>query len=247
MKVNVHGSAHALMGVKNQDACLELISGTEKLKLVCDGCTNVDPKNPETFLKTHNEVGAGLFCSMYSLLENPYEHEKFVENANIIMKKMLDLIGFSEEKYLKDEKLVEFIAYNYSFTIFACFETEDSFYVYHLGDGVIVVENLVGNVSYIERKFGKYPPYLVNNFILPQNARDFTQIVFSKKDVKNIGVASDGIMAVTKEFMENKDKITFDKLIVNAQKLPTLNQQNAICNFINSQSGIFSDDTTIVI
>lgn len=246
MKVNVHGSSHAAMGIKNQDACLELTDGVRKLKLVCDGCTNVDAKNPETFLKTHNEVGAGLFCSRYALLEDPLNHEKFVENANDIMKKMLDFIGFSKDRIM-DEKMVDFIAYNYCFTIFACFETEEKFYVYHLGDGVIIVENFLDNVSYIERKFGQYPPYLVNNFTLPQDAREFTKIEFSKKDVKNVGVASDGVLAVTKDLLENKEKITFDSLLVNSQKLPELNHQNTLINFINSQSVIFTDDTTMVI
>lgn len=245
MKVNVHGSSHSLLGVKNQDSCLEISDGTRRLKLVCDGCTNIDPKNPETYLKTHNEVGSGLFCSKYSLIEDPFNHEKFVENANNIMKKMLDFIDFSKEKYLKNEKMIEFISYNYSFTIFACFETEEHFYVYHLGDGVIIVQNLIGNISYIERKFGKYPPYLVNNFIFDET-KEFTKITFSKKDVKNVGVASDGIMAITKNMLEDKDKKLFDSLLSNDDSLSYINQGNAITNFINSNNGIFSDDTTIV-
>lgn len=247
MKVSVHGSSHAAMGIKNQDSCLELVSGDgkRKVKIVCDGCTNVDVKNPETFAKTHNEIGSGLFCLKYSLLENPFDFEKFEENANSIMQQMLDFAGFSLKNC--NENMVECIVYNFCFTIFACFETEEYFFVYHLGDGVVIVQNKFGNISYLERKYVSSPPYLLNNFLMPENKIEFTKFTFDKKDAKNVGVASDGIMPMLGELAENEDKLKFDSLIGNVRNLPKINNEIAIRNFINSVKTICGDDSTLVI
>lgn len=241
MKVSVLGSLHETIGIKNQDSCLELIEDDRKVKVVCDGCTNIDPNNPETFKLTHSEVGSGLFCSMYKLLDNPFDHEHFIENANRIMVKMLNLIGFNRQEYAQNPKLASFISYNYCFTILACFETKDSFIVYNLGDGAIIVENKLGVITYIEKKYGKYPPYLVLNYLQSEKMYDFEKAIFSKEGVSNVGVASDGIQhALDNSLIYNEAKLNFDKAFKSE------NSEIWLTNFIKSKKEKFTDDTTIV-
>lgn len=245
MKVSVHGKGHEQMGINNQDACLELVSGNKKVKIVCDGCTNVIAEKPETFSLTHNEVGARLFCSKYELLESPFEEEKFEENANRIMKEMLDLVSFSKELYDTSEKMKEYISYHYLFTIYACFETEDKFIVYYLGDGTILFENDMGVMTYLQRKFGKCPPYLAYNYTNPEQAREFTRMEFDKKEIKRVGIATDGIYPAIDE-MDYHSKINFDNVLSNIHQLPDFNHSNSVSGFIMANSNLFYDDTTIV-
>lgn len=241
MKVSVLGNLHEAIGIKNQDSCLELVNEGKKVKIVCDGCTNIDPNNPLTFGLTHSEVGSGLFCSMYQLLDNPFDHEHFIENANRIMFKMLNLIDFSREEYVKNDQIKRFVSYNYCFTILACFETKDNFIVYNLGDGAILVENKLGTITYIEKKYGKCPPYLVLNYTQNEKLYEFEKMIFSKEEVKNVGVASDGIQhALDKALMYPEAKLNFDKAF------KVQNSEVLLTNFIKSHKDKFTDDTTIV-
>lgn len=248
MQVNVHGSLHRELGIKNQDACRE-IQNEEKTKLVriiCDGCTNIDANDSKTFKKTHSEVGAGLFCSLYETLDDPFDYENFPENVNLIMEKMLSLVNFNKEKIKDNPKLIEYILHNYCFTILAVFETDDSFIVYYLGDGIIILKNHFDTITYLERKNGNAPPYLVNNFLLTDDDKvPFEKFVFSKEEFKNVGIASDGMQSVIGKELDNQKKIMFDIYLKRESNI-YLDNEKEITNFILKNSQCFADDTTIV-
>ncbi len=238
MVLNMLGRAHYARGIKNQDSVLELGKKNKRVRIVCDGCTNIDTKNPKTFELTHSEIGSGLFLQLYSLIENPFDSEKFIENANNIMKKMLSIIDYDGCENLTQEKL-NFINYNFCFTIVACFEEEDKFVTYILGDGVIIVENKFGVLSFIEKKFGECPPYLVYNYITEDQTFDFEKTEFDKSYVNDIGVATDGLMpALSKIVTDKAAKLNFDKAFKNKFLLK---------NLIESSPNIFGDDVAIAI
>lgn len=238
MKVNVLGHSHQMLGIKNQDSCLELVGKNgEKVKIVCDGCTNINHNNPETYSLTHNEVGSGLFCLLYRLLDNPFDYEHFIENANDIMKKMLDLIGFSKEKS-NDTNMLSSISYNLCFTILACFETKDNFIVYNLGDGAILVENKLGVITYIEKKYGKCPPYLVLNYVYGKDFK-FEKEIFDKAEVNDVGIASDGIQHALNKSLDKNAKLDFDFCFKKTKS------DFELTEFIKNNKSFF-DDTTIV-
>lgn len=248
MRVNVHGSSHELYGIKNQDACLELVNENtlEKVRIVCDGCTNIDINDPKTFARTHSEVGAGLFCSLYEALENPFDADNFIKNANEIMERMLKLVSFDIKKILSNPKAIDFVTHNYCFTIFACFETKDSFVVYHLGDGVIFTINQFDVVSYIERKYGNKPPYLVYNLWLEDEKKNtFTKFIFPKDDFKNVGIATDGLQFILGKAISDSDKLYMDRIFVSNENFLT-NPENDLINFIKKHPMIFTDDVTAV-
>lgn len=253
MQVNVHGGLHRAIGIPNQDACRQIKNeeGTKKVSIVCDGCTNIDANNPKTFVKTHSEVGAGLFCSLYETLEDPFDVEKFPENANIILEKMLSLINFDKDSLEKNPKVLEYIVHNYFFTILACFETEDAFTVYILGDGFIFVRNNFDVITYIERKNGNNPPYIVNNY-LSDNKVTFQKFIFSKEEVKNVGIASDGIAGLIRKENVNSvqmtefEKLEFDKLLTKDTISFGYDPEVEIRNIISRKPDLFADDTTIV-
>lgn len=248
MQVSIHGSLHKELGIKNQDACRKIVSSdnTKIVYIVCDGCTNIDAQDPKTFLKTHSEVGAGLFCSLYETLENPFDVENFPQSAEKIIAKMLSLIDFDKEKIKENQKLVDYIVSNYCFTILACFETEKEFVVYTLGDGFIIVINHFDAVTYLELKKGKYSPYIVNNFLTDEKEKvSFERFVFSKDDVKNIALASDGIDPVIRKELTNFEKLDFDSFLVRGAST-FFEPEKELKNFVTRRSDIFGDDTTIV-
>lgn len=250
MYVNVHGSLHRALGIPNQDACRELqnVGKTKKVRLVCDGCTNIDPKNPESFNLTHSEVGASLFCSLYETLADPFDEEKFPKNAEIIMEKMLELVDFNKENL---DKKLDWLLHNYCFTILAVFETEENFVVYCLGDGVILLKNHFDVVTYYEKKTGNNPPYLVNNYLL-DNKVSFEKFIFSKKDIKNVGIASDGILPVIRketssgEEMSRLEKLEVDNILSKEFSALGYNPVEELKSLINRNPNLFCDDTTIV-
>lgn len=251
MRVSLHGVSHCNMGIKNQDSCICLTNtgniGAKSVKLVADGCTNVSFKEPEKWNLSHNEIGSGLFLLLYSLLETRFEEEKFVENANIVMKKMLELIGYKDpgdKDFL--EKYLDTISYNFSFTIFAVFEKEAEFVVYHFGDGVILTQNNFDVISYIKKNYGKYPPYLVNNFFQCYGKKSFSRLTFKRENFKRVGVATDGILPLVEGKINKEVKLQFDKLLLNKNSLEEGVFSDSIQNYLRVNSYLFQDDVTIV-
>ena len=248
MQVGIHGSLHKELGIKNQDACRELKSNNtiKSVRIICDGCTNIDANDSKTFKMTHSEVGAGLFCSLYEILDDPYDYDKFPENANLIMEKMLQLIDFEKEKINEFSKKIDYILHNYCFTILAVFEKEDSFIVYFLGDGVIILKNKFDTITYFERKNGNAPPYLVNNYLLDEDKKVlFEKYIFSKKEFKNVGIASDGIEPFLGKDLTNTQKLFVDSCLKHGNNM-YLNNEKDLSNFILQNPDIFCDDITIV-
>lgn len=248
MQVNVHGSLHKDLGIKNQDACRDLQNEdkTKKVRIVCDGCTNIDVNDPKSFLKTHSEVGAGLFCSLYETIDNPYDEEKFPEKAEFIVRKMLSLIDFDKEKLEGNQKIIDYIFSNYCFTILACFETENEFIVYCLGDGVIMLINHFDVITYIDMKKNKYPSYIINNFLVDEDKKiSFEKFVFCKEDFKNVGIASDGIQCVIGKELSNLEKLEFDNFFVRKSNT-FFEPEKDLTNFITKKQIAFGDDTTVV-
>jgi len=238
MVLSVLGSSHKARGIKNQDSVLELEEGNKKVRIVCDGCTNIDIKDPKTFDLTHSEIGSGLFLQLYSMIEDPFDSESFIDNANNIMKKMLSAVDYDVNNVT--EKVINFINYSYCFTIVACFEEEDKFITYILGDGVIIVENKFDIISFIEIKYGDCPPYLVYNFLPFQDEKlEFERLEFDKSDVNNVGVASDGLMpALGKAVTDVRAKLNFDKAFKSKFLLKKI---------IDDTPNIFGDDTSVSI
>lgn len=265
MQLNIQGSAHLGMGIKNQDACREIKSPdkTKRVLLVCDGCTNYDKERPETLLQSHSEVGAGLFCSLYEMLENPFDYEKFPENARAIMTRMLELANFDSQNVVEGTKEYEYVQNNYCFTILACFETEDSFIVYLLGDGLLIFMNHHDVVSYLVKKNLKKPdepPYLVYEYLYKGvkefEEQDFEKYVFSKKDMKKVGIGSDGVFCVVENDPEAPNLSKFDKLDIDrylqnsdTEVLTDIFRSSSkqLTDLILSRPSQFGDDTTIVL
>lgn len=183
-------------------------------KVVCDGCSEGQ----------HSEVGAKIFCHLFDIGETI--HGMF-DNW------LFPMFGQSS-KSIKDYLC---------FTILRVFEADDSFEVVNCGDGYIILEDIDGNISFVELSDGEYPKYYAYNYCNPdslkhyKNGVDLEQHTYSKEEYKNVGVASDGLRYI----------LRLDEELVN-EFVELLKLKNAvkIKRFINRNQKALKDDITIV-
>ena len=221
MQICRQGNGHYIDGINNQDFCYM----ERNLKLLTDGCSE----------GRFSEVGTRLFHQYFSLLENRFEVEKFERNVKETFSKIISVFSSTGKK-----NVTEFIVNNMLFTIIACFELEDKFVVKYIGDGYIVTVNSNNMVSYIRLAYGKTPPYYAYNFLNTNTYKDklkFKTFEFSKKEFKNVGIASDGIMPI----VEKRIAEDFEPFVLGSESKYTPE------GVIKSNHSSFYDDITILV
>ena len=130
-----------------------------------------------------------------------------------IFKKLVDMYGQSSSS------IKNFLC----FTILSVTENNDYFRVSYCGDGYIILED-----KYCNSKALKYYKYGV----------EISEKEYSKKEYKNVGIASDGLRFIAKS--DNEDlKKEFIELLKTGKAVK-------IKRFINRNQKIFKDDITIV-
>jgi len=208
MFINKVGYSHVETGTNCQDFGFE----KDGIKCVADGCSEGD----------HSEVGAKLFCHLFR--QGLFIDECFV--------RILHLIGYAPRD-MRDYMC---------FTILHTYQTKDEFLVLVCGDGYIVKQTVDDKVEYELMDNGKYPMYYIYNYIPKEylasykDGVNFTLYKYSKKEYKNVGVASDGLRFVIGTDLEEE----LTNLIVKGK-------ESAIKRFINKNHKVFKDDITIVI
>lgn len=193
--------------------------------LILDGCSEAK----------FSEAGTRLFAQIFATLEDYDKLEFFEKNVKTVFNKM---ISFYKSFYHDKESLQDFIMNNLLFTIIACFKQEDKYVVKMFGDGYIISQNILGDVSYLRFDYGKQPPYFAYKYCYFENnpylQYDFKTYEFSKKDFLNVGIATDGIFAIAKGLVPG-----FDNALINDFK--------SCKALILTKRFLFSDDVTIAI
>lgn len=216
--VNKLGSDHYAEERNNQDFCISL----PQLKIVLDGCGS----------QRFSEVGTRLFAQLF--LEksdiNSMNNEEF-ENA----------VKLTFEELIKIFPREEYYASNLSFTILACFETEEEFVVYSCGDGYIITDN-GETIEFVQLDDGEFPKYFVYNYVNKENLQAYKEGVtftinhFSKSEFQNVGVATDGL-----RFYEDLNILEKNKL----KEALKAGKAGKIKILINRNRSLFKDDITI--
>jgi hypothetical protein len=210
MFVNKIGAQHLELGKNCQDYGVE----NEIIKLVCDGCSEGE----------HSEVGAKAFCH---LADEGFD----IPNSF----KLLTRLFAQSDAVIKD-----FLC----FTILRVKQTEENFYVDYCGDGYVILEDLNGDITFERLNDGEYPKYYAYNYCNPNNLKFYKdgvpilRLEYSKKQYKNVGVASDGLRFI----VENDDSALRDEFI----NLLRDGKSVKVKRFINRNQKIFKDDITIV-
>lgn len=215
MFINKIGQQHLEYGLNCQDAGLL----KDKIKIVCDGCS--EGKN--------SEVGAKLFCHLYDVFNlKQYGVIQGIANAFTILAPMFNQTSETVKNYI-------------CFTILIVEETDDDFLVYYCGDGFIIAQKRDGNIDFIELNDGEYPKYYSYNYTKKESLKYYKDGVsvqsvhFPKSEYLNVGIASDGLRYIfTDKNIEEKSV----ELLKN-------NKEIALKRFINKNQTIFKDDITI--
>ncbi len=206
MLINKPGHEHKEYGINCQDYGFI----HNNIKCVVDGCSE----------GLHSEVGAKLFCQLF-------KHEQDVNKT-------------FQKIFLTLEKSAEHIKNYMCFTILYIIENEDNFIVNYCGDGYIIKHKHDGKIKFEKIDDGEYPKYYAYNYLDKkhlshyQEGVSFKQVIHSKKEYKNIGVATDGL-----RYIFDKE---FEQEFIN---LLALNKEMAIKRLINREHKHFKDDITI--
>jgi hypothetical protein len=208
MFINKIGHEHVTYRINNQDYGFI----KDNVKCIVDGCSE----------GLHSDVGAKLFCELF-------QNESDINN---IFNKIINLIGNTPT-----------IIKNYlCFTILYIKEDRNNFYVYYCGDGYIIKQKHNKDIEFERIDNGEYPKYFAYNF-LPEdkllyykNGVNFSYIIFSKLEYKNIGLATDGLRYIFNT--EHEDKFI---------ELLRKNKETSVKLFINKNHNIFKDDITIIL
>lgn len=237
MIISKIGNVHVKGRKNNQDFYLE----GDRCRILTDGCSAGED----------SDFGTRLFLKLFSTIENWEDESKFEENVSLTFEKIFDIFDINVKE--NPRKSYEFILNNLCFTISAIFEFDDCFMVKYLGDGYIVTQNVMDQISYIKIDYGKYPPYYVYNLMESEKKNvykeklKFNSYVFTKKLFKNVGLASDGIEPlVFEKSIKSCDHSKFDSFLVNDENLDEERNTNRIANFLQRNSVHFYDDTTII-
>ena len=221
------GSDHKFANKNNQDFTFNILN----MKVVLDGCGE----------GKHSEVGARLFSQLFARECKAYvdRGEEINENnfrllVDIVFSKMLAICSD-----------ISFLFQNYCFTILVCFEFENEFVVLSAGDGYIIKEDENG-ITFEALDDGEYPAYYVYNFVQPKSAlKEYKEGVpfkvkrYSKEEVINVGVASDGL-----RFFENLLDVEKTKFM-NFLHEGKGSQIEVLINRNNLKNEMFHDDISI--
>ena len=150
MLINSQGFEHYLQHINNQDFAFE----TSRMLLVLDGCSGAK----------YSEVGTRLFTQLFSRKEENDSVENFENNVKEVFDEIIKIFrGFypNSEEFEND-----FIMENLLFTIIACFDCEKEFIVKMFGDGYIITQNMMDNLSFLKFSYGKCPPYFAYKYCM---------------------------------------------------------------------------------
>lgn len=236
LTTNVIGNTHNA----NQDF---LIHG-ENYGIVADGCSGC----------AYSEVGTRFVLQLYNMLPDKADPNKFEKNVNKVINDvvaMLKSFGHSEDvKNISNT----FIANNMLFTLLACFETEDKYIVFTLGDGFIITRNMFGEFSFTHIDYDNQPPYICYNYMEDDNGNvsntkiPFKKFEYPKEFFLGVGVATDGIAPVVESLgtLTSEDRSKFEAILSDEKKMGD-KQNTVLKNFISKMHKMnFADDTTLV-
>lgn len=237
LTTNIIGSTHNA----NQDF---FIYG-DNYGIVADGCSGC----------AYSEVGTRLILQLYNMLPDKADYANFEKNINKVITDviaMLKSFGHSEDVQSISNT---FIANNMLFTLLACFETEDKYIVFTLGDGFIITRNMFGEFSFTHIDYDNQPPYICYNYMedsttgrTPQTIIPFKVFEYPKEYFIGVGVASDGIAPVVESLgtLTSADRFKFESILSDVKKLGR-KQNTVLKNFISKLHKMdFVDDTTLV-
>ena len=141
-------------------------------KMVCDGCSQ----------GAHSEVGAKAFVH---LTKRGYGLEKAFE-------RLTELFG-QQAKDVKDYLCL---------TSLRVEEREDDFRLTCCGDGYVILEDLKGQITFLELSDGEYPQYYAYNYVDRRKMNRYRdgvpmkERIFPKEQYRRVGVATDGLRYV---------------------------------------------------
>lgn len=141
-------------------------------KMVCDGCSQ----------GAHSEVGAKAFVH---LTKRGYGLEKAFE-------RLTELFG------QQAEDVRDYLC----FTILCVEEREDDFRLTCCGDGYVILEDLKGQITFLELSDGEYPQYYVYNYVDRRKMNRYRdgvpmkEHIFPKEQYRRVGAATDGLRYV---------------------------------------------------
>lgn len=212
------GSDHLYSDRNRQDFVVNMPG----VKVVLDGCGSTP----------FSDVGVALFGQLLSKKCDELTLDNFENYVREIFMSLVSICPGDDE----------FRTNNLSFTILACFETEDEFVVLSCGDGYIITQK--GDViSYLQLDDGEYPKYYVYNYILDksslneyQSGVEFSEYHFDKLVYDNVGVATDGLRF--KENLDNLDNTRFSTFLYERKN-------GKMAMLINRNSSVFKDDISI--
>ncbi len=216
MIITNQGVGHFNEGLNNQDFGFE----SSRALVILDGCSGA--KYPE--------VGTRLFAQIFQRKEDWENVDKFETN---VKETFDDIIKLTERNFDKGNDKEIFIKDNMLFTIIACFKTEKSYIVKIFGDGYVITKNASGIISYIKFHYGECPPYYAYKYCksIKPILKDFVTIVFERKNIPKIAIATDGIRPFELGKVKGKDEDLINGISVSIKEV--IMQNN------------FFDDTTI--
>lgn len=185
---------------------------TKKVKMVCDGCSE----------GAHTEVGAKAFVH---LIKKGYKLKAAFE-------KLVELFGQTAED-----------VQNYlCFTVIQVEETESEYHVSFCGDGYVILEDINGEITFLELNDGAYPRYYAYNYVERAFLRHYRdgvsmeELSFPKGRYRRAGAATDGLRYALRE--EN----------VRGELIAALrsDREVRVKRLINKYQALLKDDLTIV-
>lgn len=222
------GSDHVYTGVPCQDfATVIPKENYNSGKWVMDGCGSTP----------YADCGVKLFAQLLSS-----EHES--QNDSCEFDSRIHKI-FKRMNVLNNDN---FVLNNLLFTILHVKETEDRFLTYTLGDGYLICQDYNDKLHYMD--LGKsdiegYPKYFGYNMIedkskiiLYRESLRFVHIFIEKKDMKNVGVASDGLRFLLDLSEHDIERQRFEQFLIEGK-------EGKIKMLINRNPQIFKDDIAI--
>lgn len=193
-----------------------------------------------------SDFGTRLFCKLFNMENVKEDGSDFEEKVEKVFKKIFKIFNINVEENLKTDDLI-FLMLNFAFSIFACFETKESFIVKFLESGYIITQNINDEISYIKINYKSDLHYFIYNYYPAQKEKiKFEEYVFSKKDFKRVGLASEGIESIVFSKMNATDKIKFDSLLLNESDFNKERNVNQVLKLIEDNPNFFNEDVTIL-
>lgn len=182
------------------------------VKLVCDGCSQ----------GAHSEVGAKAFVH---LAGQGYSLEEAFD-------RLTELFG------QRAEDVRDYLC----FTIVRVEEREEDFLLSYCGDGYVILEDLEGQITFLELGGGPYPAYYAYNYVDRSRRKYYRDGVrmkvrsFSKEQYRRAGAATDGLRYAVRE---ERLRAAFVQALRSGREV-------RVKRFVNQNQNFLKDDLTVV-